>query len=218
MSIRETYDRHLDELDVQITRMGEKVRQALAESVEHLRKMEPARAQEIQMQDNGVDAMEREIEHRCMTLLLRQQPVASDLRRVTAALKMVTDLERLGDHAADIAEVARHLEGESPVLAAVEEMAAAAQEMVRDSIDAFVAADCGRAARVIDRDDDIDARFDALKRRLAAHLAQEPAAVDDVLDWLMIVKYLERVGDHAVNIAEWTIYSDTGMYKNQRLV
>ena len=167
--------------------------------------------------DRRVDDMEREIERHCLTLLLRQQPVARDLRIISTALKMITDIERIGDAAADIAEITRHISGEIPeLLVLIDSMAAEARSMVSDAVDAFVASDMEKAEKVILRDDIVDGAFNSVKGKMVEVLRRDSSLVDVAIDYLMIAKYLERLGDHAVNICEWTEFYKTGVHQTGR--
>ena len=171
--------------------------------------------------DACINNMERDIEHRCMTLLLRQQPVAGDLRRISTAMKVVTDIERIGDHAADIAEIIPHLvtvrkEGDPAVSQAIA-MGKKAHQMILDALDALTAEDENAARRVIAADDEVDCDFNAIKHQLAQEIAEDPGKVDAALDLLMVIKYLERIGDHAVNVAEWVQFVRTGRYKDESM-
>ena len=149
-----------------------------------------------------------------MKLLLHQQPVARDLRLISAALKMITDMERIGDQAEDIAEIVTFLNGRTMEgVELIEEMARATIEMVMSSVDAFVKKDVELAEKVIDQDDIVDAYFSKIKCGIIALVAENSADGEFALDLLMISKYFERIGDHATNIAEWVIYSVTGMHK-----
>ena len=171
--------------------------------------------------DARINNMERDIEHRCMTLLLRQQPVAGDLRRISTAMKVVTDIERIGDHAADIAEIIPHLvtvrkEGDPAVSQAIA-MGKKAHQMILDALDALTAEDENAARRVIAADDEVDYDFNAIKHQLAQEIAEDPGKVDAALDLLMVIKYLERIGDHAVTVAEWVQFVRTGCYKDESM-
>ena len=171
--------------------------------------------------DSRINNMVRDIEHRCMTLLLRQQPVASDLRRISTAMKVVTDIERIGDHAADIAEIIPHLvtvrkEGDPAVSQAIA-MGKKAHQMILDALAALTAEDELAARKVIEADDAVDYDFNAIKHTLAQEIAANPSKVDAALDLLMVIKYLERIGDHAVNVAEWVQFVRTGRYKDESM-
>ena len=175
---------------------------------------DPEQARKVAPLDAEIDQKERNIESMCLKMLLQQQPVARDLRQISAALKMITDMERIGDQAEDIAEIVCFLNGrgsEDDELMA--EMAAAAIKMVTESVDAYVKHDILLAEKVVGDDDTVDHYFDQVKNRLIEKIAQDPGDGEYALDLLMIAKYLERIGDHAVNIAQWVIFSVTGTHK-----
>ena len=167
-----------------------------------------------------VNDMERAIESRCLSLILRQQPVAGDLRQVSTALKVVTDLERIGDHASDIAELILRIKVEHAyhIVKHLPTMAAAAQKMVHDAIEAFIAQDLEAAMEIIKRDDEVDTLFNQVKTDVIDLLKTSPNQADQGIDLLMVAKYLERIGDHAVNVCEWTQFSKTGALKNVRIM
>ena len=171
--------------------------------------------------DGRINNMERDIEHRCMTLLLRQQPVAGDLRRISTTMKVVTDVERIGDHASDIAEIIPHLvtvrkEGDPAVSQAIK-MGQKAHKMILDALNALTSENEQAALRVIAADDEVDYDFNAIKHTLAQEIAADPGKVDAALDLLMVIKYLERIGDHAVNLAEWVEFVRSGRYHNENM-
>ena len=160
-----------------------------------------------------VAPLDREIESQCLKLLLQQQPVARDLRQISAALKMITDMERIGDQAEDIAEIVRTVQGHGPeTMDIVRKMATATIQMVTESIEAYVKSDIMLAKKVVSDDDTVDACFDQVKSALIARVAADPADGEYAVDLLMIAKYFERIGDHATNIAEWVIFSVTGAH------
>ena len=166
------------------------------------------------MVTHNMQQMERDIEGRCMKLLLHQQPVARDLRLISAALKMITDMERIGDQAEDIAEIVTFLNGRTMEgMELIEEMARETIEMVTASVDAFVKKDVALAKKVIDQDDVVDDYFSRVKCGIISLITENHADGEFALDLLMIAKYFERIGDHATNIAEWVIYSVTGTHK-----
>ena len=210
--MRERFKQQLDEMYRQMVVLGGLCQQAIAMAVKTLDEQEEA-AQRLEAQvhilDGEIDDMEREIEGLCTKLLLKQQPVATDLRRITAALKMVTDLERIGDQAADIAELARFIRhnGKNEAL---KKMAADVIRMVSDSVDAFVRLDLEQARAVIAYDDVVDQWFDQIKQELIARIAQDSSSGEEFLDVFLVAKYLERIGDHATNLAEWVEYAQTG--------
>ena len=178
------------------------------------------KAEEIIKGDRTVNDMERAVESRCLSLILRQQPVACDLRQVSTALKVVTDLERIGDHASDIAELILRIKVEHAyhIVKHLPAMASAAQKMVHDAIEAFIAQDLDAAMEIIKRDDEVDSLFNQVKEDVIDLLKTSPGQADQGIDLLMIAKYLERIGDHAVNVCEWTQFSKTGALKNVRIM
>ena len=221
MSIRKQYDTDLESLKESLTEMGRNSADAVENVLEALCVADADAAAAIVKGDARINNMERDIEHRCMTLLLRQQPVAGDLRRISTAMKVVTDIERIGDHAADIAEIIPHLvtvrkEGDPAVSQAIA-MGKKAHQMILDALDALTAEDELSARKVIAADDAVDYDFNAIKHQLAQEIAEDPGKVDAALDLLMVIKYLERIGDHAVNVAEWVQFVRTGRYKDESM-
>jgi len=221
MSIRKQYDTDLESLKKSLTEMGRNSADAVENVLEALCVADADAAAAIVKGDARINNMERDIEHRCMTLLLRQQPVAGDLRRISTAMKVVTDIERIGDHAADIAEIIPHLvtvrkEGDPAVSQAIA-MGKKAHQMILDALDALMAEDELAARKVIAADDAVDYDFNAIKHQLAQEIAEDPGKVDAALDLLMVIKYLERIGDHAVNVAEWVQFARTGRYKDESM-
>ena len=221
MSIRKQYDTDLESLKKSLTEMGRNSADAVENVLEALCVADADAAATIVKGDARINNMERDIEHRCMTLLLRQQPVAGDLRFISAAMKVVTDVERIGDHAADIAEIVPHLAGVrkagDPAVSRSIEMGRKAHKMLQDAMSAFAAEDEAAAKAVIDADDAVDYDFNAIKHTLAQEIAANPAKVDAALDLLMVIKYLERIGDHAVNVAEWVQFVRSGRYKDESM-
>ena len=221
MSIRKQYDTDLESLKKSLTEMGRNSADAVENVLEALCVADADAAAAIVKGDARINNMERDIEHRCMTLLLRQQPVAGDLRRISTAMKVVTDIERIGDHAADIAEIIPHLvtvrkEGDPAVSQAIA-MGKKAHQMILDALTALTAEDELAAHKVIAADDAVDYDFNAIKHQLAQEIAEDPGKVDAALDLLMVIKYLERIGDHAVNVAEWVQFARTGRYKDESM-
>ena len=221
MSIRKQYDTDLESLKGSLTEMGRNSADAVENVLEALCVADADVAAAIVKGDARINNMERDIEHRCMTLLLRQQPVAGDLRRISTAMKVVTDIERIGDHAADIAEIIPHLvtvrkEGDPAVSQAIV-MGKKAHQMILDALAALMAEDELAARKVIAADDAVDYDFNAIKHQLAQEIAEDPGKVDAALDLLMVIKYLERIGDHAVNVAEWVQFVRTGRYKDESM-
>lgn len=177
-------------------------------------------AEDVIKGDRNVNDMERAIESRCLSLILRQQPVARDLRQISTALKVVTDLERIGDHASDIAELILRIKSDHAyhIVQHLPAMAASAQKMVHDAVEAFIKQDVEEAEEIIRRDDEVDALFNQVKSDVVKLLKSAPSHADQGIDLLMIAKYLERIGDHAVNVCEWTQFCKTGALKNVRIM
>ena len=212
--MRNQFDEQMGHLHAMMLEMGALCESAIASATKAILENDEANGARAIALEEEINKRESEIETQCLTLLLRQQPVAKDLRQISSVLKMVTDMERIGDQAADIAEVARFCRlpagGET---FSIKEMALAAIKMVSNSIDAYVRQDLALAARVIEADDEVDRLFSVAKRDLAQLLAKHPEQAEGVLDLLMIAKYLERIADHAVNIGEWVIFAVTGAHQ-----
>ena len=221
MSIRKQYDTDLESLKNSLSEMGRNAADAVEAALEALCTADAEAAKAVVKGDSRINNMERDIEHRCMTLLLRQQPVAGDLRRISTVMKVVTDVERIGDHAADIAEIVPHLAGVrkagDPAVSKSIEMGRKAHKMLNDAMAAFAAEDEAAAKAVIEADDAVDYDFNNIKRMLASEIAADPGKVDAALDVLMVIKYLERIGDHAVNVAEWVQFVRTGRYHHENM-
>ena len=209
--MRNRFDRQLDLLNEKLTAMGAMCEESIALVAKALSDGDLTLAEKVLSESETIDGMEREIENRCMKLLLHQQPVAKDLRQTSAALKMITDMERIGVQTRDIAEIIIFLKGQSVSgIAIIEDMARATIKMVTQSVDAFVHKDTELAKSVIDYDDVVDGYFDKMKNIIIDMIKETPDLGEFLLDLLMISKYFERIGDHAVNIARWVIYSVTG--------
>ena len=212
--MRNRFDEQLFELNREIIEMGAMCEEAIAYAAKALSSGDVALAVKVKNNGVAIDQKERDIESRCMKLLLHQQPVARDLRLISAALKMITDMERIGDQAEDIAEIVSCLNGHTMEgVKLIEEMARETIAMVTDSVDAFVRKDVALAESVLSHDDVVDDYFDKMKRNIIRLIAENSADGEFALDLLMISKYFERIGDHATNIAEWVIYSVTGIHK-----
>ena len=222
-SLRREYDEALCELDTLLARMGRAAASAIENAMTALRSGDAELARSVIARDSEVDAAEHDIEHRCLTLFLRQQPVAGDLRKVSTALKMVTDLERIADQASDIAEITLHLDHTraaaiGTVMEDLQAMGAVSLQMVKQAVGAYVQVDLPAAAQVIARDDEVDLRFTTLTAALISAIAADPAGAAAALDLFMIAKYLERLADHAVNVAEWVEFLKTGVHKSRKIV
>lgn len=211
--MRSRFDEDMALLHQELAQMGDLCEQAIGLTAKALAG-ERALAKKVGALEGEIDQAERDIESLCLKLLLRQQPVARDLRQVSAALKMITDLERIGDQASDIADIITEMEAvASRDVGHIWEMAQSASGMVNDSVDAYIKGDVTLARQVIADDDVIDSAFQQVKAALVELMAQHGELGEYALDLLMIAKYFERIGDHAVNVAEWVIFAITGEKK-----
>ena len=209
--MRESYHKHLENLHTELIRMGALCEDAIAQAIQSLSGNDGGLRENVREIEKEIDIKEREIESVSLRLLLREQPVAGDLRQITAAQRMITDMERIGDQAADIADLSRLIDDPALLtLVPIHGMAEAAAKMLTDSVDAFVAADLDRALAVMAYDDVVDDFFARVKRELISLIAKDSGRGEMYLNLCMIAKYLERIGDHATNIAEWVEYSITG--------
>lgn len=222
--MRRRFDEQLLELNQEMIAMGSRIEQAIENAGELMASRDVAAARIIMQGDQEIDRIEREIEGRCLRLLLMQQPVASDLRLISSALKMITDMERIGDQSSDIAEIiTMPVEGNLlPFPSQLQQMSRETANMVRRAVDAYVTRDIELARAVVASDDVVDNLFDEVKRELIKLMndqcnAQRHADGMQLLDMLMIAKYYERSADHATNIAEWVEYAVTGKYKGEML-
>ena len=218
--MRTVFDSQLALLEAQMLVMASSMEKAVVGAVEVLESRDKERARAIMEGDDDIDHQEREIEALCLKLLLTQQPVAGDLRRVSAALKMVGDMERIADQAADIAEIVLTLEGEafdSKLNKHLAKMGRQAAGMVHDAVEVFVKRDGERASQVVGEDASVNEMFERVKRDIIKGIQAESDPAANLVEALMVAKYLERVGDHAQNIAEWVEYSITGRYKGELL-
>ena len=214
--MRSRFDEQLAQLNKQLIEMGALCEEVISMASRALMDGDLPLASKVAPLDAEIDQKERDVESLCLKLLLQQQPVAKDLRQISDALKMITDMERIGDQAEDIAEIIKFLNGRTVENGAlIREMASAAIKMVTESVDAFVKHDIMLAEKVVSDDDIVDRYFDQVKQKLIERIAQQPADGEYALDLLMIAKYFERIGDHAVNLAEWVIFSVTGVHKEE---
>ena len=218
--MRTKFDQELKDLHDELIAMASLVETAISRAVEAMKYRDTKLAQQTMAGDRDIDQKERAIESSCLKLLLQQQPVACDLREISTALKMITDMERIGDLAEDIAEVTLFL-CEHPAYAVppqVAYMAEATIKMVRDAIDAFIAKDLAQAHSVIEYDDIVDQLFMETRQELIETIHQSTENAERAMDCMMIAKYFERIGDHAVNISEWVEFSITGTHKQTRVL
>lgn len=212
--MRSRFDQQLETLHSELIQMGALCEEAIAAAAKALLQGDAALAAAAETAERELDQRERAVENLCLKLLLQQQPVAKDLRQISAALKMISDLERIGDQAADIAELSRYVQLPQGAAGAlhIADMAQAVIAMVSDSVDAFVRQDLTLARAVCQADDVVDALFGQVKGELIALITADGAFGGQGLDLLMVAKYLERIGDHATNVAEWVEYSLTGLH------
>ena len=210
--MRKTFDAELLELNEELTAMARTAQDAIDVVTESLSSGDESTAKAAIDMTASMDQMERDIENRCLQLLLRQQPVARDLRAISAAMKMVTDLQRIGDQAANIAEISLLLsrQGGTKVPQDIGTMSCKAGLMVRQAIGAYTGRDVETAHAVINLDDEVDELFLQIKRELIEEVAENKDEADSSIDFIIIAKYLERIADHAVNIAQWAIFCVTG--------
>ena len=216
--MRNRFDRQLLQLNNELIQMGSFIEKAIEMAITALVKQDVERAKEAILFDEEIDHQEREIESLCMKLLLQQQPVARDLRLISAALKMITDMERIGDHAADISEMTILMadsayDKKQIDMELIKKMAKETTDMVIKSVDAFVNKDLELARQVIKQDDVVDDLFKHFKFELILKINENVENGEQATDMLLIAKYFERIGDHATNIAEWVIYSITGIHE-----
>ena len=214
--MRDFFQEQLNELNLELTRMGAACEEIISLASRSLTDYSGELAKQVQTVGQQIDESERTIETICLKLLLRQQPVARDLRQISAAMKMITDMERIGDQAEDIGEIVPFLHGRTgQECEDIRLMAETAQQMVRSSIDAYVNQDISLVKKVISMDDIVDDAFDRTKHTLIHIIAENKDDGAYALDLLMIAKYLERIGDHATNIAEWVEFSITGNHTKE---
>ena len=213
--MRNRFDEQLSQLNDEIIAMGTMIEQAIEAAVDALIHQNVEEARRAMECDKDIDHQEREIENLCLKLLLQQQPVARDLRVISAALKMITDMERIGDHAVDISELTIVMSGKPYMkkLEHIEQMAKETMIMLISSLEAYVNKNLDQAKEVIDHDDIVDDLFIKLKTELIQLIRENAENGEQAADLLMVAKYFERIGDHATNIAEWVIFSITGQHK-----
>ena len=213
--MRDFFQEQLNELNRELTRMGAACEEIIALASDALTDWDEALVKKVNIIGTQIDESERTIESICLKLLLRQQPVARDLRQISAAMKMITDMERIGDQAEDIVEIVPYMIAHpDEKFPKIREMAKAAQAMVTESVDAYVKQDLDMARKVMAHDDVVDNYFSQIKSGIIDIIAAEPAHGENALDLLMIAKYFERIGDHCTNIAEWVEFSVTGIHED----
>ena len=217
--MRSKFDQQLAALNQELTEMGATCAQAIGLAAQALEQQDVALAAPVGQLEEQTNEQERTIEALCLKLLLQQQPVARDLRQISAALKMITDLERIADQAADISEIALQFGSEQYIKEPehIAEMAKLATAMVKDSVESYINRDVALARSLDARDDRVDELFETVKRDLVALIRLDGANADQAILFMMIAKYLERIGDHAVNVAEWVEFVRTGRYHNENM-
>ena len=209
--MRNRFDEQLEQLNVELIKTGALCEDAISTTAKALIDNDRELARRVKPIEREIDQKERDIESLCMKLLLQQQPVARDLRQISSALKMISDLERIGDQASDIAEILPYLQGSvSESKLHIKEMAQATIKMVTDSIASFVRRDLPLARSVVEYDNVVDGLFNKVKTELIRLISEDSNNGEFCIDLLMVAKYFERIGDHAVNVAEWVQYSLTG--------
>ena len=215
--MRNRFDQQLELLNKQLIYMGELCEEAIGKATTALKEGSMELAEKVRIADEEIDQAETDIERLCLKLLLQQQPVARDLRQITSALKMITDMERIGDQASDIAELSLQLGDVSDIdeISLIQKMANETMMMVVRGTEAYVTKDLDVAHNVIDNDDVADDLFDQIKMALVKRIQDNHVKSFEAADLLMVAKYFERIGDHATNIAEWVIYSITGKHVDE---
>ena len=215
MSIRKIFEEELRDLKTQLVEMCRLTEKMIADAITALVNRDRELGKSIGIADKRVDEYEMEIEKKCMRILLKQQPVAKDFREVSTALKMITDIERFGDQAADIGDIVCTMPGEVYIkkLTHITAMGELAVKMVRESVNSFINNDDALADEVIALDDKMDEMFLAVKTDLIELIKKDGKNGDQAIELMMVAKYLERIGDHAVNVAEWTKYNETGVHQ-----
>jgi len=220
MNSRQAFDMELKELSDSLIRMGAAAANAIDKALTALHTGDHTLARQVVSDDNQIDEMERSIEQKCLRLLLKQQPVAGDLRKISTAIKMITDIERIGDAAADIAEISLHLNAPDfpEIMEDVTDMAKIARGMASAAIDAYVKEDLELAHKTCKQDDIVDHYFLKIRAVLGEKMRANVNNMDAAMDYLMIIKYLERIGDHAENICEWVEFYKSGVHKKERIL
>lgn len=212
MIIRHAFDESLQELHLDVVQMATLVEESIDKAIEALIKKDRELAKKIIEQDDSIDDMERAIERKCINLIATQQPLAKDLRLVTSILKMITDLERIADHSTDISELMLQINEQEYIkqLVNIPKMAEIARKMVKDTIDSYINNDKSLAEQVCAKDAELDSYFDKIVNDLQDIMRKNPDSITQATILLFIVKYIEKIGDHATNVAEWVIYNITG--------
>lgn len=216
MVLRHSFASDLEELHLDLIKMGSLVEESIDNTILALKKQDAELARQIFSDDDVIDDMEKKIERKCLNLIARQAPIAKDLRTISTALKIITDMERIADHSADIAEITIRMANEKYIkpLIDIPKMAELAKIMVKKSIDAYVKQDINLSEEVCSSDDEVDDLFSKIKLELISIMKNDSEAIDQVINFMFIAKYLERMADHATNIAEWVVFNVTGEHEH----
>lgn len=216
VTTRHLFDKELEELHLEMIKMGSLVEESIENTMIALKKQDTIMAREIFKNDDIIDDLEKKIERKCMNLIARQQPIAKDLRTISTALKIITDMERIADHSSDIAEITIRMENDKYIkpLIDIPKMAELAKSMVNKSIDAYIKQDVSLAKLVCESDDDVDELFFKIILELINIMKNNPATVEQAINFMFIAKYLERMADHATNIGEWVVFNVTGEHNH----
>lgn len=217
MPIRTNFENELKNLNLELIKMGMLVKTSIEDTIKVLRKKDALLAKSIILNDSAIDEEEKSIQSKCLSLILKQQPVATDLRAVSAAIKMVTDLERIGDHASDISEIILSSKSLDALPPSLMDLAYAAKNMVDDAIASVADNDVEKAREIEIHDDIVDSLFIKTKNEIIEMLKVNSIADDECINCLLIAKYFERIGDHSKNICEWVEFNVTGEYKKKRI-
>lgn len=216
MVTRHLFEKELEELHFELIRMGSLVEESIENTIIALKKQDAEMAKKIFKNDDIIDDMERKIERICLTLIATQQPLAKDLRTISTALKIITDMERIADHSSDIAEITIRMANDKYIkpLIDIPKMAELAKQMVNKSIDAYIKQDIDLAMEVCNSDDAVDELFSKITLELINIMKNDATAVEQAIDLMLIAKYLERMADHATNIGEWVVFNITGEHEH----
>lgn len=213
--IRHELDRELQKLHMDVLKMGSLIEESIENALRALVNQDVELAKKVIEGDKKIDKLEQQIEAECITVIARQQPLAGDLRLITSILKMITDLERIADHCEDISDITIQLSKEEyyKPLVDISKMGEIVKEMVKNTIDSYVNKDLELARKVVKQDDEVDDLFERIYNEIVVALPQQPKYTEQLLHFLMIIKYLERMADHSTNVCEWVIYTKTGQHK-----
>ncbi|MGI6628891.1 MAG: phosphate signaling complex protein PhoU [Bacillota bacterium] len=219
MKSRSSFHAHLKQLEADLSKLGILAEESLAKAVKALKDHDLEMAEQVISQDDAIDVQALDLENRCLSILALQQPMAGDLRRIGTVLKIVTDLERVADHAVDISKVTRRLVGQTYIkpLVDIPRMARIAQDMLRESLEAFNVREVSSVERLREMDDEVDFLYSQIFRELLVFMMSDPRTIQQSTEFLMVASHLERVADHATNIGEWVIYAVTGERKDLNL-